>query len=156
MTIHKTHLTAGDKYGIQVPEIIVMHAMGEYIAGKHAVPFLADIDLSAHSLIDSDGNNYRCREDNEVAYHAAGHNINSLGLETLVKGDFIYSTFLEAMKTEYVTDSQYTEILRQVREWLDLWPIKKIVRHSDLSPERKVDPGVGFPWKDFLNDVGMD
>jgi len=159
MNINKEiHLNAGDKLGIQFPDTIVIHAMGEFIAGNewnnHAVHYLNSIGLSAHSLIAPDGTNYRCRNDNESAYHAAGFNTNSLGLEFLVPGQHSYMSFLEAIKHNYITDEQYEAGVLQVREWIDLWPIKKIVRHSDISPERKVDPGVGFPWQQFLNDLG--
>jgi len=161
MTTIQTHLDAGDKLGKQVPEIIVVHAMGEFIGGDdwkdHAVQFLANVKpdaLSAHSLIAPDATNYRCRLDTECAYHAAGYNTNSLGIEFLVAGEHNYGTFLEAIRVPYLTKIQYDAGVEQVREWLHLWPtIKKIVRHSDLSPERKVDPGLGFPWQKFLNDV---
>ena len=162
MKIIQTHLDAGDKLGAQVPEIIVVHAMGEFINGDgwrdHAVQFLRTAKpypLSAHSLVAPDGTNYRCRLDTECAYHAGGYNKNTLGIECLVAGEHNYGSFVSTISKPYLANDQYNEVVRQAREWLELWPIKKIVRHSDLSPERKVDPGDGFPWQDFLNDVGM-
>jgi N-acetylmuramoyl-L-alanine amidase len=160
MSIIYTHLDAGDKLGIQLPETIIIHAMGEYIGNSHAVAFLANCKpdpLSAHSLVDANGNNYRCRLDTEGAYHAAGYNIDSLGIEFLVPGVFRdYGSFIDAMKTDYVAEAAYQEGLRQIKEWIQLWPIKKIKRHSDVSPERKADPGDGFPWVRLLHDIGMD
>lgn len=141
------------------PDTIVIHCMGEYIkdAGKthHAVQFLNQYGLSAHSLVAPDGTNYRCRDDDQIAWHARGHNTGSLGLEMLVEGDHDYSSFIERIKTPYVTKVQYDAVVAQVREWIDLHSIKRIVRHSDLSPGRKADPGTGFPWQQFLEDVGM-
>lgn len=157
MTKVISHLEHGANY--QEPEIIVIHAMGEFIGGNgwenHAVQFLDSIRLSAHSLVAPDGTNFRCREDNEGAYHAKGYNINSLGMEFLVKGVHNYGSFLETIKTPYVTEEEYQTGLAQIKEWLSLWPIKKIETHSSLSPERKVDPGTGFPMERLLNDVGM-
>jgi len=137
------------------PEIITIHSMGEYIADNHAVGYLASIGLSAHSLIDSIGTNYRCRKDLEMAYHAKGFNTNSLGIEFLVPGSHTYLSFLRTIETNYISEQQYQAGLTQIKEWLHMWPIKKVVRHSDLSPERKVDPGNGFPWERLINDIGM-
>lgn len=143
--------------GKQTPELIVIHSMAEYVIdGKpyHAVNFLNKYEYSAHSLIAPEGTNYRCREDNFIAWHAKGFNKNSLGMEILVPGGHDYAGFVERIKTPYVTDEQYVAALAQVKEWLDLWPIKQIKRHSDLSPGRKVDPGSGFDMQGFLHDLG--
>lgn len=156
-----THLEHGAS--TQTPKLIVLHAMGEFIGGddwkSHAVQFLDNKGYSAHSLIAPENTkepatNYRLREDNEGAYHAKGFNTDSLGMEFLVQGQHTYATFLEAMKTKYLTEEQFQLGLAQVREWLNAWPIEKITRHSDLSPERKVDPGIGFPYQDFLHEIG--
>jgi N-acetyl-anhydromuramyl-L-alanine amidase AmpD len=106
-------------------------------------------------LIAPDGHNYRLRKDEETAWHARGSNRNSLGLEFLVQGDHDYGTFIEALKTPYLTKLQYQTGVEQAREWIDLFNIGWVVRHSDLSPGRKVDPGHGFPWHKFLDDIGI-
>lgn len=140
------------------PTRIVMHAMGEFIDDgdrpRHAVKFLDRYKLSAHSLVAPDGTNFRCRKDTEGAWHARGYNKNSLGMEWLVPGVHDYASFIAAMRQPYLSEEQYQEGLRQVREWCDLFPIRTIDRHSDLSPGRKADPGDGFPWGDFIHDLG--
>lgn len=155
--VNKVHLKHGGK-SLQKPTIIVIHAMGEFISGdgwdKHAVQFLNKAGLSAHSLIAPDSINYRLRKDTERAYHAQDFNTNSLGMEFLVAGMHDYGSFLKAISEPYLTKVQYETGVAQVKEWIELWDIKKIVRHSDISPERKVDPGIGFPWQKFLIDVG--
>ena len=144
---------------VQSPEMIIIHAMGEYIGESgwknHAVNYLNREGLSAHSIIAPDGVNYRCRDDNQGAYHAKNYNTNSLGLEFLVTGVHSYGTFLEAIKNPYLTTKQYQEGVNQVRYWMHHWGITKVVRHSDVSPERKVDPGNGFPWAMFRRDIGL-
>ena len=151
---------AHSPYGFahQVPRMIVVHAMGEYIdCGEkgflHAPDFLQDIGLSAHMLVAPDGTLYRCREDTEGAYHARGFNTDSLGIEVLVPGRHNYGSFLNALKTNYVSQAQYDALVLQCRYWMQMYGIDKVVRHSDLSPGRKVDPGDGFPWDDFLTGV---
>ena len=140
------------------PTRIIIHAMGEHILDPDpvdAVDFLDSLELSAHSLIYPNGDNVRCRNDDQIAWHARGYNTGSLGIEFLVPGDHNYGSFLEAIKHPYVADEAYAEGLYQVREWLNLYPITEISRHSDVSPGRKVDPGDGFPWEDFKHDLGI-
>ena len=133
--------------------------MGEYILDPepiYAPDFLDKYGLSAHSLITPAGDNIRCRLDDEIAWHARGYNTNSLGCEVLVSGKHDYGSFIEAIKYNWLTETQYKALLYQVREWLELYPIKRIAKHSDLSPGRKVDPGNGFDWLRFCNDLGAD
>lgn len=161
MNKHEAHIPHGSP-GPQEPDTIIIHCMGEFIDNghggyDHAVNFLADtVKLSAHSLIAPDGTNFRCREDTEGAWHARGFNHNSLGLEFLVIGDHHYASFIDKIKTPYLTKLQYSEGVAQVREWLTRHNIKRVVRHSDISPGRKVDPGAGFPWRKFLVDIGWE
>ena len=154
----------------QDPKRIIVHAMGEYIfydgIYMHAVDLLRNIrykvkgetkkGLSAHILVCPDGDIIRCRQDDQGAYHAAGHNDNSLGIEFLVKGSHDARSFRKAIKEEYLTPEQYKAGMEFVR---DEWRIKKgilrLERHSDVSPERKQDPGEGFPWDQFLREVGV-
>lgn len=143
----------------QTPDKIYVHAMGEYIAGtgwkNHAVQYLDSRGWSAHSFIAPDGVNYRGRRDDQGAYHALGHNTNSLGIEFLVKGVHDYGSFLKAIDRPYLTPEQYKEGVIQVRYWMQHWGITDVQRHSDISPERKVDPGNGFPWAMFRRDIGL-
>lgn len=140
------------------PKRIVIHAMAERIIDPEpvdAVDYLDRLEYSAHSLIYPDGTNCRCRNDNQVAWHARGFNTDSLGIEFLVPGDHDYASFLEAIKHHYVSPEAYAAGLYQVREWMRLHAITSIDLHSKLSPGRKVDPGAGFPLADFIHDLGM-
>jgi len=152
-----------------VPSSIVIHSMAEYIhidqaasvalnipAGDyHAFEFLDVSGLSAHILGTPSGVNIRCRYDNEIAWHARGHNTGSLGYEFLVPGLHDYGSFLEAIKRPYLSAEQYQKGVDQVKQWANHFQIEKIDRHSDLDPTRKKDPGDGFPWEQFKKDCGL-
>lgn len=152
-----------EKYGlplIRVPTKLVIHAIGEYIGGEgwkhHAVQHLNREKLSAHLVIGPDGKKYKCRDYNRIAWHAKGHNTNSIGIEVCVKGVFMaYQPFLDAMKEDWITNMQYGVLVGECIDIIKEYPITEVVRHSDIDPKRKQDPGEGFPWDKFLNDIGM-
>lgn len=153
MIIHYP-LNNGSKSNI--PKLIVIHAMGEYIEGEPdlwAPAFLEKLGLSAHALVTPDGNIIKCREDDEGAWHARGYNKNSLGIEFLVEGIHTYGSFMTTIREPYITDAQFDVGQKQVREWLARHNIKKIKAHSELSPGRKFDPGRGFPMDVFLQEL---
>lgn len=167
----------------QKPNRIIVHAMGEYIwykghtlhkegAWLHASELLRDIEyqiynkkteklewrqgLSAHILVCPNGDRIKCREDNQGAYHALGFNDDSLGIEYLVAGKHNITSFEDMISEPYLTSIQYESGLEQVRDqWHLKGDIMKMDRHSTLSPERKVDPGEGFPWDRFCREVGI-
>lgn len=132
--------------------------MGEYVevikdVFEFAPDYLLRVGYSAHAIVGPDGTIYRCREDDQGAYHALGHNTDSLGIEIMVSGKHNIKSLTNAMKTKYITDNQYDALLYQCREWKKKHNITKIVRHSDISPGRKIDPGTGFPMAQFLSDL---
>lgn len=142
------------------PKRIIIHCMGENIQDEnnpevfnHAVAFLNEYRLSAHYLIAPDGTVFQCRPDNERASHARGHNTDTIGIEFLVQGDHNYGSFLESIKTPYLTNVQFDAGVELVDNLMQTHDIQSIVRHSDVSPGRKVDPGLGFPWDYFLRRI---
>lgn len=138
------------------PKKIIVHSMGEFIdVGEEdvfAIEFLRRLKLSAHIFVDPFGRVFRSREDTQGAFHAREYNPNSLGIEFLVPGSHTYGSFLEAIKEDWVAPEQLDSGIQVVREWMGLWDIDKgnILRHADVAPGRKHDPGDGFPWNEFL------
>ena len=105
--------------------------------------------VSCHYLINRKGNIIKMVPDNKIAWHAGKskwknfNNLNksSIGIELVNKGHkFGYQNF---------TKSQITSLLNLCKKLKRKYRIKKFnfLGHSDISPNRKIDPGEKFPWK---------
>ena len=153
----KIHLPKGLKHN--QPKKIVLHTMAEFInydgEDMYAPYFLRKIGLSAHSLITPIGQEILCRYPTEGAYHAKGHNTDSLGLEFLMQGVHTYESFLETLKTPYLSAAAFDKGVEVVKGWMDKFdiPIEEVVTHQEIDPDRKYDPGTGFPLEEFKNEL---
>jgi hypothetical protein len=99
--------------------------------------------VSAHYLIDRKGIIYRLVADKNIAYHAGvskmpdgrtGVNDFSIGIE-----------IMNQKETSY-TDAQYSAVNRLIASLKGKYPIKNVVGHDDIAPDRKTDPW-NFDWK---------
>jgi len=104
--------------------------------------------VSSHYLINQSGKIYRMVSDNKVAWHAGKScwgkykniNKNSIGIELVNKGhQFGYTSFKK---------QQMLSLINICRKLIKKYKIKRknIVGHSDVAPQRKIDPGEKFPW----------
>ena len=136
--------------GKQNPDRIIIHSMSEKFnhEGKelYADEFLQSIRLSAHFLLCPNGDFIKLRKTHEVCWHAYKHNTNTIGIEVLVEGVHDYASFIQDIKTDWVTPVQMEELIGMVNGICEYYDISKhsVVRHSDIDPDRKVDPGAGF------------
>ena len=138
---------------------IVVHAAAEYIRLNdrdiHIIDFLRSRGESAHAYVLPSGDIVRTRKDNQIAWHcrAQGYNFKSLGIEFLVAGAWRYDEFLEKIYTDWLLKKQYNAGVQLVQEWIMKEKIIEIERHCIIDPDRKKDPGEGFPWLNFLDDI---
>ena len=129
--------------------ILVLHYTGME-TGQAAIDRLCDPDakVSAHYVVEEDGNIIQMVEEKDRAWHAGVSSWNglsdinsaSIGIE-IVNGGHDYG--LPDFPQE-----QIGAIL-----WLSQDIIKRhniearnVVGHSDVAPGRKIDPGEKFPW----------
>ncbi len=146
----------------QTPQRIIVHAMcyqldyeGERL---YAASFLEKLGLSAHMLVAPDGSLIRCRGDAQGAWHAKGCNTDSLGVEVLVPGVYTYQPFVQRIaEPGWVGREQFNATLDLLRHWCGCWEIGthpgQLDRHCDVDPDRKSDPGGGFPWTELKNQL---
>lgn len=136
--------------GRQTPKKIVVHAMGEFIKADGviwpALDWLRFNGLSAHALITPSGALVECRNPMLVAWHAKGHNTDSLGVEFLVPGIHDWDSFKLAIQRDWVSDEQYSRGRDLIHKWCIQFGIGKeyVTTHHKLDPRRRPDPGSGF------------
>jgi len=137
----------------------------EPAAGKYPGPWqpfevVADAPLprvSAHYVVDEAGQIYSLVPEEHRAWHAGASNwegegdvnARSIGIEIVNGGhDFGLPDF---------PDVQIDAVIALLQDIFARWPQltpARVVAHSDVAPERKLDPGEKFPWK-RLADAGV-
>lgn len=157
---------------------IIVHSMSEFVHYKgevlKAYQFLRNINLSVHAFVNPDGEVEEMHPTTRKAAHAGIsfyqglHNLNTffLGFEILIPGTNSYADFVEKIKSpDCYSLEQYKGAIELCRFWMDKYNLthKDIVRHSDVSGDNirgtgygKVDPGEGFNWDYFINELKND
>lgn len=140
---------------------IVLHAMAELLptstGTRLAHDFLADVGFSAHILVGPDGTVVRCVADEQMAWHAKGHNADSLGVEFLVAGvptdaPNFYGAFLDRIRqpraAQIYSIAQYAAGAWVIATWCETHGLEwaDITTHAALDPTRKEDPGTAFDF----------
>ena len=114
--------------------------------------------VSAHYLLDQKGKIYSLVNEKDIAWHAGISswkadkllNKKSIGIELQNTGT--------AGKYEKFPNQQISQLEKLILELQNKYNISNanILGHSDISPDRKIDPGPKFPWQRlFKNGIGL-
>lgn len=123
-------------------------------AGAH--PYFATVcalRVSAHLLVDRHGRVTQYVPLRRRAWHAG----QSCFAGREACNDFSVGIELEGSDEVPYADEQYDIAAALVTELQRAWPAigpGHVVRHSDIAPGRKTDPGPAFDWARFLALVG--
>ncbi len=109
---------------------------------------MRELRVSSHYVLDLDGTVYRLVPEERTAWHAGkswwrgreGLNATSIGIEIVnLHGD----------RHDYppVQIDALTELCRGILARHPAIEPRNVVGHSDIAPQRKIDPGRRFPWK---------
>lgn len=147
-----------DQRTVSTPSILVFHYTDMKTA-EEALERLTDPEskVSAHYLIDEQGQVYQLVQEDKRAWHAGISawrgmgNINdcSIGIELANPGhQFGYRPFPQ---------KQIDTLVELSHKLINKYKIiaENIVGHSDIAPLRKKDPGELFPWQYLASqDIG--
>ena len=144
-------------------ELVVVHGIslppGEYGGGwvealftnrldPTAHPYFAEIAelrVSAHLLIDRDGQVTQFVPLNRRAWHAGASCFQ--GREAC--NDFAIGIELEGEDEVPYTEAQYARLAEVIAALHEAYPAltaERVVGHADIAPGRKTDPGPAFDW----------
>jgi N-acetylmuramoyl-L-alanine amidase len=141
-------------------QYIVLHYTSADL--QRSLALLTQGEVSAHYLIaDGSAKVYRLVDEDRRAWHAGDSswqgrtwlNASTIGIELVNQGYFdgpngrYWQPYGEAQMQRLIA------LLKELVKRHDL-PIDSIIGHSDVAPQRKVDPGPLFPWK-RLADAGL-
>ncbi len=137
------------------PSIILMHYTGMQ-SMEEAIDRLSDPEskVSAHHLVDEDGTVYDLVPEDQRAWHAGVSywggeddiNSHSIGIEIVNPGhEWGYRPFPQ---------EQMEAVMYLSQDIMSRYDIKHVLAHSDVAPERKIDPGELFDWR-YLNENGV-
>jgi AmpD protein len=111
---------------------------------------LKGVRVSSHFLIRRDGGIVQFVACGKRAWHAGVS--NWAGRQRC--NDFSVGIELEGSDFEPFTDRQYAALARLTRRLKRRFPIRDIVGHSDIAPDRKTDPGPYFDWPRYRDLLG--
>ncbi|PHQ69252.1 MAG: N-acetylmuramoyl-L-alanine amidase [Sneathiella sp.] len=131
-------------------DTLVLHYTGMPTGGA-ALDRLTDAaaEVSAHYLVEENGEVYQLVEEDSRAWHAgvsywrgaANLNARSIGIEIVNPGhEFGYRSFTKAQMASVAV------LAVDIVERHGILP-RNVVGHSDIAPLRKNDPGELFDWK---------
>ncbi|MDQ0314144.1 N-acetylmuramoyl-L-alanine amidase [Amorphus orientalis] len=146
-----------DRRGDTAPSLVILHYTGMPSADG-ALSWLCDpaSKVSSHYFVFEDGRLIQSVDETMRAWHAgvsgwhAIRDVNaaSIGIEIANPGhDHGYVDF---------PDAQILTVIALVRRIMARWqiPAEGVLAHSDVAPNRKIDPGERFPWA-RLADAGI-
>ncbi|MBV69602.1 MAG: N-acetylmuramoyl-L-alanine amidase [Pelagibacterales bacterium] len=149
--LYKTHLSPNfEDRGNSEVKFVIIHYTGMKPL-KKTIEWFKDPNskVSCHWLISENGYLYKIVEEKNIAWHCGrsswknftGLNKYSIGIELDNPGHGInYKGF---------SKHQMNSLIKLLKNILEKYNIsyKNVLAHSDIAPERKVDPGELFNWK---------
>jgi len=115
---------------------------------------ICELQVSAHCLIERDGQVFQFVPLHKRAWHAGASVFQ--GRDNC--NDFSIGIELEGCDDEPFTDLQYQSLAVLTQQIQALYPAinrDRIVGHSDIAPDRKTDPGPCFDWHRYLNSLAF-
>ena len=157
LKINTEHVAQGQDSRVQ---FVVVHYTSTDL--QQSLQTLTDKGVSSHYLIDAEPPTiYRLVDENRRAWHAGDSqwrgrtwlNASSIGIELVNPGFVDTPEGRQWFAYPAPQLDQLILLLKDLQQRRQL-PIDSVIGHSDIAPQRKVDPGPLFPWR-RLADAGL-
>jgi len=143
LVIHNISLPPGEFGGEAIAQLFTNTLDTE------AHPYYAQLrwlKVSAHFLVRRNGEIIQFVPCSKRAWHAG----TSLWQGRSCCNDFSIGVELEGSDQTTFSDRQYAALARLTRVLQRAYPLRAIVGHGDIAPERKTDPGPCFDWSRYF------
>ena len=113
---------------------------------------IVDLKVSSHIYIKRTGEILQFVPFNKRAWHAGKSSYDGVA----DCNDFSIGIELEGMDNDEYTSNQYHALIQATKVIIKNYPLitkDLILGHSDISPDRKTDPGLKFNWDRFLDSL---
>lgn len=149
LVVHSISLPPGQFAGPYIDQFF----LGELSPDDH--PYfekIKDLKVSSHLFISRQGEVTQYVSLKDRAWHAGVSEWK--GRKNC--NDFSIGIELEGMEDMIYTQHQYRQLGALVQLLMQQYPSitrENLVRHSDIAPGRKLDPGPGFKWDEFIKNI---
>lgn len=140
------------KVSDRVVDVIIVHSVYNASGGEQynvdlIVKQFAKYKVCAHYLIGREGEIIQLVQEQNIAFHAGASKLpdGSTGINSRSIGIEIVTSLTDAP-----AEAQIAATISLVKDIQSRHPIKYLLRHSDIAPERKTDPW-NMDWKTFLH-----
>mgnify|MGYP001161295474 FL=1 len=104
--------------------------------------------VSCHYVVDTNGTIYNLVDEKKRAWHAGESmwkrskdiNSRSIGVEIVYPGEVLGKKYKRKQIESIIKLSLFLKKKYKIRN-------QNILGHSDIAPNRKIDPGIYFPWE---------
>jgi N-acetylmuramoyl-L-alanine amidase len=157
LRIDHSHTASGQNSRVQY---IVLHYTSADLA--RSLHLLTETEVSSHYLIgEAPATIYQLVDENRRAWHAGDSqwqgrtwlNSTTIGIELVNQGFYDTPNGRDWQPFAPAQIDALIVLLKDIMQRHQLAP-GSIIAHSDIAPQRKVDPGPLFPWK-RLADAGL-
>jgi len=113
---------------------------------------LTGLKVSSHFFIRRDGEIIQFVPCSLRAWHAGASNWQGRSH----CNDFSIGIELEGSDNQPFEPVQYTRLTELTRALQTNYPIRHIVGHADIAPQRKTDPGPYFDWQSYRQAIDLN
>lgn len=157
LTIDRSIVSANQDSRVQY---VVLHYTSTDLA--HSLALLSQGEVSSHYLIaEQPATIYQLVDENRRAWHAGASqwrgrtwlNASTIGIELVNQG---FTDTPEGRVWQPYSEAQIDALILLLKDIVQRHqlPTGSIIGHSDIAPQRKVDPGPLFPWR-RLGEAGL-